>query len=58
MHPSAKYRGGKLKNSFKDEEKYRQKVLKKQKRDTGISPSDKAKIKKPSYDKRESKIWE
>lgn len=59
MHPSSVYRGGKVKNSYQQKEKYRQKMLKKsQKKDTEIPNYQKDKKgSKPGYDSREADIW-
>ena len=59
MHPSAIYRGGKLKNSLEEEDKYREYMLKKYANsDWDISPSDKKKLDKVKYSRKESEIWE
>jgi hypothetical protein len=59
MHPSAVYRGGKVKNSYEAKEKYRKKVLKKYGRTEGLEDANymKQKEKKPKHDTREGEIW-
>ncbi|MFN8417520.1 MAG: hypothetical protein U0U66_14395 [Cytophagaceae bacterium] len=59
MHPSAVYQGGKVKNSYTQKEKYRQKMLKKYGRNDGIEDANwqKQKSKNPRYDSREAEIW-
>jgi hypothetical protein len=59
MHPSAVYRGGKVKNSYTAKEKYRKRMLKKYGRNDGIETPNyqKQKLQKPKYDKKEGEIW-
>lgn len=59
MHPSSVYRGGKIRNSYQQKEKYRKKMLKKYGRNPGIEDPNylKKKEARPKYDKRESEIW-
>jgi hypothetical protein len=60
-HPSAKYSGGKINNSYKERAKYRQQMLKKYGRHTeGDHPKPKRRGNddKPTYDKEEAKIWD
>ena len=60
-HPSAKYSGGKITNSYKERAKYREQMLKKYGRHTdGDRPKPKRRGNddKPTYDKEESKIWD
>jgi hypothetical protein len=63
MHPSAVYRGGKVKNSYAAKEKYRKKMLKKYGRTEGLEDANWQKAEKnkknskPKYDSREAEIW-
>lgn len=59
MHPSAVYKGGKVKNSYAAKERYRKRMLKKNGKKSGIEDANyqKKKAKDPKYDKKESEIW-
>lgn len=58
MHPSAAYRGGKVKNSYAAKERYRKRVLKKSRKNGDVhNPTEKGKEEKPSYNNKESEIW-
>lgn len=59
MHPSAAYRGGKIRNSYTAKERYRRRVLKRYSKDRNIEVPNyqKRKEPKPKYDKREAEIW-
>ncbi|MCU0417381.1 MAG: hypothetical protein MUE33_09370 [Cytophagaceae bacterium] len=59
MHPSAVYQGGKVKNSYSQKEKYRQKMLKKYGKNEDIEKANwqKQKQRAPRYDSREADIW-
>lgn len=59
MHPSAVYRGGKVKNSYAAKERYRKRILKKYGKNESLEDANfmKQKYKKPKHDKKESEIW-
>lgn len=60
-HPSAAYRGGKVKNSYQQKEKYRKRMLKRMGRNKKAQQPNylrkKNRDEKPTYDSRESDIW-
>lgn len=60
-HPSAAWRGGKVKNSYQQKEKYRKRMMKKIGRNKNkMQPNylrKKNREEKPTYDSRESDIW-
>jgi hypothetical protein len=60
-HPSAAWRGGKVKNSYQQKEKYRQRMMKRIGRNKNkMQPNylrKKNRDEKPTYDSRESEIW-
>jgi hypothetical protein len=59
MHPSAVYRGGKVKNSYAAKERYRKRILRKYGKNEGLEDANymKQKYKKPKHDKKEAEIW-
>lgn len=59
MHPSAVYRGGKVKNSYTAKERYRKRMMKKLNRQKGAEDPNYMKQKggRPKHDKREAEIW-
>ncbi len=58
MHPSSKYLASRRSNSHEEKEKLRKKELKKSgDRNSGQPKVVTEKRKKPTYDTRESKIW-
>lgn len=60
-HPSSAYRGGKVKNSYQQKEKYRKRMTRRiGKNKDGQQPKflrKKNQEEKPTYDSRESEIW-
>ena len=60
-HPSAVWRGGKVKNSYQQKEKYRKRMMKRIGRNkNNLQPNylrKKNRDEKPTYDSRESEIW-
>jgi hypothetical protein len=60
-HPSAVWRGGKIKNSYQQKEKYRKRMIKRIGRNkNNLQPNylrKKNRDEKPTYDSRESEIW-
>jgi hypothetical protein len=60
-HPSAAWRGGKVKNSYQQKEKYRKRMIKRIGRNkNNLQPNylrKKNREEKPTYDTRESEIW-
>jgi hypothetical protein len=60
-HPSAVWRGGKVKNSYQQKEKYRNRMIKRIGRNkNNLQPNylrKKNREEKPTYDSRESEIW-
>jgi hypothetical protein len=60
-HPSSVWRGGKVKNSYQQKEKYRQRMMKRIGRNkNNLQPNylrKKNRDEKPTYDSRESEIW-
>lgn len=60
-HPSAVWRGGKVKNSYQQKEKYRQRMMKRIGRNkNNLQPNylrKKNREEKPTYDSRENEIW-
>jgi hypothetical protein len=60
-HPSSVWRGGKVKNSYQQKEKYRQRMMKRIGRNkNNLQPNylrKKNREEKPTYDSRESEIW-
>lgn len=59
MHPSAVYKGGKVKNSYEAKERYRKRVLKKYGKNEGLEDANymKQKNTRPKHDAREGEIW-
>lgn len=61
MHPSAAYRGGKIRNSYKAKERYRKRVMNRYRKNNNVevpeSVKKRRKEKKPTYDKNEAAIW-
>ena len=59
MHPSAVYKGGKVKNSYAAKERYRKRILRKYGKNEGLEDANymKQKYKKPKHDKKEGEIW-
>lgn len=60
-HPSAAWRGGKVKNTYQQKEKYRKRMMKRIGRNRNdlqpIYLRKKNRDEKPTYDSRESEIW-
>jgi hypothetical protein len=60
-HPSAVYRGGKVKNSYQQKEKYRKRMMKRIGKNRNSQQPNylrkKNRDEKPTYDSRESEIW-
>jgi hypothetical protein len=60
-HPSAVWKGGKVKNSYQQKEKYRKRMMKRIGRNkNNLQPNylrKKNRDEKPTYDSRESEIW-
>ncbi|MBX9851097.1 MAG: hypothetical protein K2X86_04985, partial [Cytophagaceae bacterium] len=59
MHPSAVYKGGRVKNSYAAKEKYRKKMLKKYGKTEGLEDANymKEKNQRPKHDSKEGEIW-
>ncbi len=59
MHPSAVYRGGKVKNSYTAKERYRKRMMKRLSKQKGVEDANymKQKMKKPKHNKNEAEIW-
>ena len=57
QHPSAVYRGGKIKNSYSAKEKYRKRMLKKFGKQRDVERPEEQKETKPRYDRKEANIW-
>jgi hypothetical protein len=59
MHPSAVYRGGKVKNSYTAKERYRKRMMKRMSRKRGLEDSNymKQKQRQPKHNKKEAEIW-
>lgn len=59
MHPSAVYRGGKIKNSYTAKERYRKRMMKRMRRKQGIEDANymKQKQRQPKHNKNEAEIW-
>lgn len=57
QHPSAVYRGGKIKNSYAAKEKYRKRMLKKYSKHSDVERPEEKKETKPRYDSKEADIW-
>ncbi len=59
MHPSAVYRGGKVKNSYTAKERYRKRMMKRMRRQKGVEDANymKQKMRKPKHNKNEAEIW-
>lgn len=59
MHPSAVYRGGKVKNSYTAKERYRKRMMKRMRRQKGVEDANymKQKMQKPKHNKNEAEIW-
>jgi hypothetical protein len=63
MHPSSVYRGGLVKNSYKAKERYRQRMMKQNNKNSDKDSSQpnymkkKKKDQRPTYDSREAEIW-
>mgnify|MGYP000162139456 CR=1 FL=1 len=59
MHPSAVYRGGKVKNSYTAKERYRKRMMKRMRRKQGIEDANymKQKQRQPKHNKNEAEIW-
>jgi len=59
MHPSAVYRGGKIKNSYTAKERYRKRMMKRLRKRSNVEvpESRKHKVEKPKHIKKESEIW-
>jgi hypothetical protein len=63
MHPSSVYRGGFIKNSYKAKERYRQRMMKQNNKNSDKDSAQpnymkkKRKDQRPTYDSREAEIW-
>ncbi|MDB5274047.1 MAG: hypothetical protein JWO58_2414, partial [Chitinophagaceae bacterium] len=63
MHPSSVYRGGLIKNSYKAKERYRQRMMKQNNKNSDKDSDQPNYLKKrkkdqrPTYDSREAEIW-
>jgi len=63
MHPSSVYRGGLVKNSYKAKERYRQRMMKQNNKNSDKDSAQpnymkkKKKDQRPTYDSREAEIW-
>lgn len=63
MHPSSVYRGGFIKNSYQAKERYRQRMMKQNNKNSDKDSAQpnymkkKKKEQRPTYDSREAEIW-
>ena len=63
MHPSSVYRGGLIKNSYQAKERYRQRMMKQNNKNSDKDSAQpnymkkKKKEQRPTYDSREAEIW-